>query len=380
MDFTRVVTKLDKGYISVNQNLCSWVRYHKSLCRHCAQACPQKSIILDNGIAINHEQCNGCGICLAVCPNGVFQANRQGDREIISWIRGFLEKATHKVLFVQCQEIPLGHKGALLLSCLGRLTENILLATFALGGERIELRKGFCQECSRYEGYRVFQTTLNLTYTLGSFVGILPEQIREVDSFSGGEETKFLPEPSLSRRGFFRAFRGMAIKKTADLLPEPSSKMTKTQWTHYNNPRRNLLLEILPKFTHHYPVVIESSEDLPFAELEITSDCLGCNVCETLCPPGAIKREINDGNITISFYPRLCTNCCVCQGGCLVKAIKTKKSISLNYLFTVGWQDLIQIEERVCKACGAHLLGVEDNYCPSCLNRRNLSTRESILS
>ena len=371
MDFIQLVNKLDKGYLSINKNLCSWIRHHKSSCHRCLEACPQKSIRLDKEIIVDDEQCDGCGICLAICPTGVFQPTKEGDREIISWIKGHLEQKTDKILRIQCKKGDQNKKGLLYVSCLGRLTENILLGAFAYGAEEIALRKGNCPECPWHTGEHIFRTTLNLTHFLAQLVGIDPTRIREVESFPEDNSVSFHTEVSLSRRGLFRAFKGKALEKASELLPERTTKIPGNQWAHYDNPRRRLLLEILQRFPRLYPVTVKVSEDLPFADLEISNDCLGCNVCETLCPPGAIERKINDGRVIISFDPRLCTNCYVCQGVCWVKAIKNKEPLYLTQLFTQGKRELIQLEERVCKFCGTHLLGVRGDYCPSCLNKRN---------
>jgi len=280
-----------------------------------------------------------------------------------------------KILGIRCQQAPSGGKGILGLTCLGRLTENILLGAFCLGAKRIELLRGECTSCEYHKGYQVFRKTLNITYPLLQLVGIHPSQLIEVEGFSGDSKIEFLPEPSLDRRAFFRFFRGRTLKKVKDLLFPSRTRPVPSRWGHPVNPRRELLLAILSKFPGYYPVRLTANRDLPFAQLEVSGECLGCKVCETLCPPGAIRRSVEQEEIVLSHYPPLCTNCGICWDSCLVKAIKTRRELAVDHIFRTGWQEMARIKRRTCKVCGEQLINLEGDQCPTCVPHRHLLIR-----
>ncbi len=56
-------------------------------------------------------------------------------------------------------------------------------------------------------------------------------------------------------------------------------------------------------------------------------DCCGCQLCENICPFGAIKMQPNeDGFLYPVINPQKCTDCGICERKCPVKTIDTIKN------------------------------------------------------
>jgi ferredoxin len=123
----------------------------------------------------------------------------------------------------------------------------------------------------------------------------------------------------------------------------------------------------------------------PFAAVEVNSDCAGCNVCETLCPVGALSRRQEaeavpeatrtvdparreeGGIFALEFDPALCTGCGVCEVACFPKAIRVRETWVPSALLERRTHALIRARRQTCAACGGAFLGNEAGLCPFCL-------------
>lgn len=41
-------------------------------CHECVKGCPEEAIDLRSRVRLDRSRCNSCGICIEVCPSGVF--------------------------------------------------------------------------------------------------------------------------------------------------------------------------------------------------------------------------------------------------------------------------------------------------------------------
>ena len=123
-------------------------------------------------------------------------------------------------------------------------------------------------------------------------------------------------------------------------------------------PKRETLIKILReviKKTGYKSSSGTCDESVPFAMAEINSDCLGCNVCSTLCPTSALQRFVDDkGRVTIKFLPRFCVNCGLCHEVCLPGSIKLKSFLTLEELMADDYHELIVLEKEKAFLTNSH--------------------------
>jgi Fe-S-cluster-containing dehydrogenase component len=180
-----------------------------------------------------------------------------------------------------------------------------------------------------------------------------------------------------SRREMFRAIAaGWKATATTDSTPDagtekipaPAERFRDIVQRHPENPKRSHLLEVLRAL----PGIEVKSKTVPaartpLAQLEITSQCVGCNVCETLCPVGALQHRTENGIYTLDFGPALCTGCRVCEAACYYKAVHIGEIVDLSVLFERPTITLIRAAQRTCKACRAPILDSSSELCPLCV-------------
>ena len=61
-----------KQEIKIAPNKCLRLEQKDLLCHSCVKSCPKEAIDLRKTLRLIHDKCNGCGICIEVCPSGVF--------------------------------------------------------------------------------------------------------------------------------------------------------------------------------------------------------------------------------------------------------------------------------------------------------------------
>ena len=165
------------------------------------------------------------------------------------------------------------------------------------------------------------------------------------------------PGPCLSRRDFFRNLGGEARQTAARLLPEFGNDRPAGPWAHGNSAKRALLLELIREFPQHTATRLER-KGLPVAEIEIGPGCVGCPVCATLCPTGALERVETPDGVDIHFRPAICTGCQICQEACLFQAISLSPTVDLQELAVRERRRLVHLTGKEGREHGGELLGI----------------------
>jgi formate hydrogenlyase subunit 6/NADH:ubiquinone oxidoreductase subunit I len=262
------------------------------------------------------------------------------------------------------------------LPCLGRLTENLVVSALADGANRVEVRLPECEGCPVARGMAGFGPTIELARALSRLVG-RPDALAVVDRFEGAVigAPALPPEPAYSRRDFFRSLKRQAAVTVVDALPaQPPAPTPVSGWGIAEDNRRAHLLDLLARFEATVPTPV-SAQDLPFATLEVGDNCVGCNVCEALCPTGALRREETEESFALHFEPSKCVNCRVCAAACYTRAIRLQPAVELKSVLAGGAAEVIRFAKRRCEMCGQPSVRRGETLCFACLRRRRLLTR-----
>jgi Pyruvate/2-oxoacid:ferredoxin oxidoreductase delta subunit len=253
----------------------------------------------------------------------------------------------------------------------------VVLEPLKWGAKSVELRAPDCSGCGLHKTARQWKKVIKLTRGVLESVSLDPGRIVHLTVPLGSPEQAPSPkETAVSRRGFFRAFAekweevddspGSDAENPVEVVIEPFRDLVRN---HAANPKRSHLLDVLRALPGARAFKTDySAQGLPVASIEIGPKCTGCDVCETLCPVGAIHHSESDGHYALSYTPSLCTGCRVCADACFHRAIRVSDNVDLSLLFLGTQQKLVTGEKRTCEFCRQPFLrSADESFCPLCI-------------
>lgn len=369
--------------VSVENGLCSRFRCTKSSCSACADVCPVRGAVrfLEHGVEIT-DGCVACGACASACPNGAIRPI-ESDQNLAKRIRNRVRPAA--AFRIACTRAE--GRVDVVLPCLSRLTEAILLEPIRGGAARVELLGPDCPGCWLEKAAPQWKKVLTLSRDLCESAGLGAGRVVRVSVPSGKPEETHVPSNSRnSRRAMFQAIAARwTASSAAAAMPDTGPEQTPAEpfrdivQRHHENLKRSDLLEMLralPGAKLKSKVV--PAAGTPLADLDIGRQCVGCNVCETLCPTGALQHREEVGTYALDFEAALCTGCRICEVACFYKAIRVRETVDLSVLFERPKATLVSAARRTCKACRETFLDGSSELCPLCLvssRRREMVAR-----
>lgn len=358
--------------------LCSSFRASNSNCTRCEDLCPVDAIHLaDNGPEID-DRCIDCGVCFSACPNGAFQITGKDDDAVIAEIKKKLPKKEPEVVSISCER---GDSSSdLILPCLGRLTERLLLELIHLHAQPVEILRPDCSQCPSAKASVNLDTVIGRADYLLAMTGMEKHKLRKKDIALGPPME--VPEKPFSRRYFLGAIGAKAVETAVKAIPEVghhgSEKEIAFREALSSRPeslKRSSLLRCLKRFATVNSVVAPS-KDFFCAEISINHKCTGCGVCAALCPTGAIIKQETEEHFALSFRAGLCTNCRVCLQTCAAGAVRIKQDVRLDLLLDASDTRLFQAAKIACLLCGQRFIGTGTEICPLCTDR---SKKQNVL-
>lgn len=355
---------------------CSRVKWPKSSCRLCQDGCPVGALSLNPYVKIDEDRCTSCGACISLCPNGAFSAERRGDPALVQEMKLLIVRSPgKKVVRIGCRKPAGGTDDVLALPCLGRLTEALVLAPFALGGEGVEILQPNCNGCTSEGAAKPLEQVLSLSRHLlvfakgqGNWISVSNPKVSTLEPHHSGVR--------LTRRGLFGAARHELRHSTVALLHQEGSTLLPEAIPPGNHKRANLLAVLKPfEQRQSLPVDVRG---LPLAAVEVGETCAGCNVCETVCAPGALRRLEMEDAVSLIFKPHLCTGCAACQQACLFKAITLGHTYDLSWLMSQEEREVAKLVKRRCIRCHREYRACSGQFrCPACRIRDGATSRVS---
>jgi ferredoxin len=418
-------TVINNHHIKIEESLCSRFRTPKSDCSLCVNLCPVGAVRLTEGKPEITEACIDCGVCYSVCPNSVFKIGGRDDRKIISEIKDKVKKKSEDEKIRRCEERsfsasqPLDfliscERGAseadLILPCLSRLTEVLLLEPILIGIHRIEILQPPCQEgCPLSKASPHINTIMQRIFYIYEMLGkrnalhVTHCTLSSTETRTarpGSLKSQNSDDKTLSRREFLGTIKTRSAEIVAasllDIKPETKTKEAEATFRDVcfrklENPKRSLLLKYIQGIfqTQNSPASLREagraeprtinrvdipSKDAILAEIEIASGCTGCGVCIKLCPTGALINRETDERFYLGFKADLCTNCQVCVKACMYGAIKIKDAVSMNLLLAPTESRLFEAAKKTCPVCRLGFIGTDSEFCPLCVDRSKKQT------
>lgn len=366
--------------ITVYSGYCMRVRFRNSNCRICLEVCPENSISLNPGPTIN-SGCSDCGLCQNACPTEVFQNELSTDRHLLNQARSFLEKdqppGEKSRLWIHCRLAEGQHNDSLLVPCLGRITENIILGAAVSGFDGVELTKGACSECRLKQGGKLLTYAISTSRVLLESMGLgrFSISVEEREQRKGKEEV-------LSRREIFSKTSKKVKDKAASFLyhkekalrenvQEILSYKRKAGNGKRRSPRREFLRQLLKPKKGANRIVALYRPEFPWKKIEIDEKrCSACGTCQALCPTGAIRKKWEHESQLTCFSSSSCTNCFLCQEACPEQAIAFEGEFSLADLLEDEEKIVARVDVASCFLCGEVITAGKSKLCPTCRKRQ----------
>ncbi|MBI5116104.1 4Fe-4S dicluster domain-containing protein [Candidatus Poribacteria bacterium] len=362
--------------IAVRENLCSRSLYPASTCDLCMQSCPSGSIMFENGLPLVSRGCSDCGTCASSCPNGVFRPKKGDDIQILAPLLRHLAEQRMQAIAYACVDAGQTCGQTLSFTCLGRLTESLIIGPFVFGAKSLRLSRGNCARCKNGRSLSNQSRIITNSRLLAHALRIDPDRICADDEAVDGHEEDAAERKALSirfeRRWFFRALKSDGAAFVGGLLSSVrSTAEAREEKAAAVNWRRRNLLSLLFRAECSSDGEV-SGEQLPAAEVSVGPRCTGCRLCGFLCPTKAIRTSQHDDMFEMVFDPHLCTACGSCERACLFKAIKLKPTFNLKNLFEQKTEVLLKSPLKQCRRCGAGFIHSTDSTCQLCLSKNTV--------
>lgn len=344
-----ILLTLQAPSLNINPALCSRLRHKNSKCALCSDKCPTHAIEWTdsddylNSLKICPDKCNSCGICANVCPNGVFEALKPSDEDILVDIKRLLDM--QKEIVFECTMLKGANtqddqSSSIKVPCLARLNEAVLIGAFALGAKSVWLINGSCQGCEYESSLAIAENTVKNAQEILRLLGF-PEVIlfskNKLKTESAGEKAEKAAGPS--RREFFKSMV-KETQKTGALLATNIIDSYKKQYAekpkkqHTELPtllpsKRGLLLSCMKRLGNLTEEASEARSPL-FCHFKINKKCSGCQMCAFFCPTGALTKFNEEGKTGVRFKMSDCTACGLCQEICYREAIQLSNCVDLH--------------------------------------------------
>jgi ferredoxin len=344
--------------ITINNALCVRSRFVRSGCRECIDACPQDAITIEGREIKVNGSCNGCNGCIPACPNGAIYSALSAPA-----IKKIEETKGNQITFV-CRKYKGGNglSGFVKVECIGGVELPDILAGLERSQEVIIALPG-CGNCENRKAMRGFRRIVNSARSIISMTKMGMIRIVSTDSINSKSGSKKSDSVDLDRRQLF----SFIAKKSINIkVKENRAEEARRQGM---NRARALLYARLS--ARRQDLHGELPEGIPSGEISIDgTKCFGCNVCEHVCPGGAIKRVEKEEQVSIMFNPTWCTACNACVSACLAGAVTLKRGLKWDKFLDNQEQTLVNLTQTLCSVCGIDFFAspeVGGNLlCPRC--------------
>lgn len=307
---------------------CVHERVATAHCRACALACPRAAVAMtDEELRIDDAACDGCGLCVAVCPQEAIGMDR---------VPGAPGSPTigEPCVDLICDRAP-SPEGTATVPCLHAMGWQALVRLRGRGLRSFRTFRGDCSRCDRRPTGQGFDDALAHVNAMLEGRGLEPLGCCEGTAAGSNRGASVEQAMNGSRRKFLRRLIDAPPVRSSAVGPESPASLLPAHGREPIHPR--------------VPVIDPER-------------CRGCDACVRLCPTGAIALHADIGGASYLVRAARCTGCGVCTDVCEAGAITVSQ-------WEPQRQDAVRLAAAGCPRCGVvHHAPVLDpgQLCPVC--------------
>ncbi|MFV9510042.1 4Fe-4S dicluster domain-containing protein [Tepidibacillus sp. LV47] len=345
--------------ISVEPKICLNYLRKDIGCRQCVDYCPTQAISFQTQIpVIQHSKCINCGACVSACPVLAIDHVQKPYQVVKKQIE------EHPQAQITCERMESYQKG-IKIPCYLYLDLPLLLS-YGKGKEVITFTIEPCQNCEKAEWYNPKEHLKKLREELKSYSLSIPLRIQlTMDPLTdpNDEIVDGITRRELLKKLSIKNLREVFLPKEEEEKEESKvDRLTKKEKTFY---KRNLFNQIVFQHNKKNGYGETTLPETKFLKLEINDSCVGCNICETLCPTEALYWENEENVSQLLFTAEHCIACQNCLS-CPENSIQIKP-IALNEYLSAKPSVLKMFDRKICIKCGDEFRSrIDGEICPIC--------------
>lgn len=333
----------ENNLFGLNTLKCLRNEYLYNDCRLCFSACPTNALgLMKNKIHLDAQSCTSCGDCIGICPTESLSLE---NFDVNSFVLEFLKSDNNRI--VETIDIP----------SFGMFDTYHLLSLVLRARHNIFLE------------YKESITSKELDY--------IDEVVQKSNYFLasiGFESSLFLKQhqkevQNSARRNLFKNL--VQTKKELTKEVKVSHKLNEKEKTV---PSKLILFKNSLKLVCEdiqQPLLNIDDEKTVLYNKSIDFDaCTNCVECITFCPTNALFQS--PAKDAIYFQAGKCIGCEICQSVCQPNAIKSESTLDMiAYMFDQAAQ-LVEFEYIKCTQCnGAFINKNQGDVCERCADYAN---------
>ena len=356
--------------VTVEPMLCLRARNKASSCAVCVNGCPTSALqLIDNQPAVVSDACIRCGLCLHLCPTGVFDGRDDVNR-LLYCAEQLVDRS---IVEIACAPHPDVTKGdgrvdAVIRTngCLAALGTSAYLGLAALGVQHVRVRLDACDACPlamlRPQIERTMQAAHDLLTAAQRPAALVVAPLARQAKARPVYSTR---NPPVSRRGFFQALARQSRSAAEEIAPPDEAQLSEDERV----PReRRRLIRALRRIS---PPAQAAVPGAGFARMSVSNACTACSVCARVCPTGALVMRQNEEQFELSLNSASCMNCGLCITLCEAGALQPDEAPTFAALLVNQEEVLYRGKLQRCRKCRSLFAGQPaDGLCPMCAYRK----------
>jgi ferredoxin len=329
---------------------------------------------------LDHDTCVRCGLCLNVCPTGVFVQPDPPESKLPQ----MMARSPGQVFELACPrkeppELSRVPEADVVQTprCLAALSVPTLLE-LATMGKGMWLNDSLCQACPIGGAFRTIEGNISAANRWLQVMGHTSVVRGCLDAADELAQTA-TPRPVirgertvLSRRDFFKSLTSRTAGERGDFVAEreeprpdrpPSPHATGGEakdgagghrLSHHIPAQRHHLARALRRLAPDSKTQVPTA-GLSVADVTVSDSCTACGLCAQFCPTEAITFLCDGEYYVLHFSAALCLgeDCGLCNIGCPADAVRFGQEVMADELLSTQPRPLKAGRLAPCPQCGA---------------------------